>query len=85
LLCNVEFAFRYEVYQNIAGEDLVQPDRKTDLFKTQAYTVGLNYYIKGNDAKVQLNFIDVDDPEDSNRGLREVHNNVIIAAFQVGF
>ena len=86
-LHDMEFAFRYEVFQNISAEDLVNPDRNTDLFKTQAYTAGINYYIKGFDAKLQANYIWVDEPSDGNpnRGLREVRNNVFVVNFQVMF
>jgi hypothetical protein len=86
-LNNLEFAFRYEVFQNIAAEDLVRPDRETDLFKTQAVTFGMNYYIKKHDAKIQANYIVVDEPSDGNptRGLREVNNNVFVVNFQVMF
>jgi hypothetical protein len=84
-LCNLEFAFRYEVYENVATEDLVRPDRQTDQFKTAAYTGGINYYIKGHDAKIQANYIWVNDPGNHNRGLREVKNNQFILNFQVMF
>ena len=86
-LHDLEFAFRYEVYQNIATEDLSQPDRHTDLFKTQAYTAGVNYYLKGHDAKIQANYIWVDEPGDGNldRGIREMRNNVFVVSFQVMF
>jgi hypothetical protein len=84
---NLEFAFRYEIYQNIAAEDLVRPDREVDLFKTQVVTLGMNYYIKKHDAKIQANYIIVDEPSDHNpnRGLREVNNNMFILNFQVMF
>ena len=88
VLHDMEFAFRYESYENIAAEDLTQPDRHTDQFKTQAYTAGINYYIKGHDAKIQANYIWVDEPDDDSnqaRGLREVRNNVFVVNFQVMF
>ncbi|MCY3023938.1 MAG: porin [Planctomycetota bacterium] len=85
-LHNMEFAFRYEAYQNIATEDLVLSDRHTDLFKTQAYTAGLNYYLKGHDIKLQANYIWVDEPQSREaRGIREMKNNVFVVAFQVMF
>jgi phosphate-selective porin len=85
-LHDIEFAFRYETYQNIAAEDLVNPDRHTDQFKTQAYTAGINYYLKGHDVKLQANYIWVDEPEERDqRGLREVKNNTFIVNFQVMF
>jgi len=86
-LHDFEFAFRAEQYENIAAEDLVRPDRETDLFKTTAYTAGVNWYLKGHDCKIQANYIWVDEPSDNNpnRGLREVSNNQFILAFQVMF
>ncbi|MFH0938631.1 MAG: porin [Planctomycetota bacterium] len=84
-LHDIEFAFRYETYQNVAAEDLVQPDRHTDQFKTHAYTAGINYYLKNHDVKLQANYIWVNDPSDNTRGLREVKNNVFVVAFQVMF
>lgn len=86
-LHDMEFAVRYETYQNVAMEDLVQSDRHTDLFKTQAYTVGVNYYMRKHDAKIQANYVFVDDPSSGNslRGLREVRNDVFVVNFQVGF
>jgi phosphate-selective porin len=86
-LYNLEFAMRYEVYQNVAMEDLVESDRHTDLFKTQAWTIGVNYYIQKNNAKIQANYIFVDDPSSSSelRGLREVRNDIFVVNFQIGF
>jgi hypothetical protein len=85
VLRSMEFAFRYEVYQNVATEDLVAPDRHTDLFKTQACTAGISYYLKDKRAKLQLNYVWVDDPGSAARGLREVRNDVLAVSFQVGF
>lgn len=87
VLHDLEFAFRYETYQNIATEDLNDSQSQTDQFKTQAYTAGLNYYIKGHDCKIQANYIWVDEPSDGNpgRGIREMRNNVFVVAFQVMF
>jgi phosphate-selective porin len=84
-LNKMEFAFRYEVYQNITTENLARPDRNSDQFKTEAYTAGLNYYIKNQYAKIQANYIFVDDPQSKSHGLREVKNNVFALCFQVGF
>jgi len=88
MLSNTEFAFRYEVYQNIAMEDPANPDRHTLLFKTEVYTEGINYYISGRGTKVQLNYMIVKDPTDPHNpqlGLRSVKNNVFVVNFQVGF
>ncbi len=86
-LANMEFAFRYEVYQNLAMENPANPDRNTLQFKTSVYTSGLNYYVSGRGTKVQFNYMIVRDPTSSNPqlGLREVNNNVFVVNFQVGF
>jgi len=91
-LYDLEFAFRYEQYQNIATESLNNADRQTDLFSTKAFTAGINYYvnlhggkIRAHDVKLQANYIIVDDPGNKARGLREVKNNVFVVAFQVMF
>lgn len=84
-LRNLEFAFRYEQYQNIAVEDPAYPERHTDLFKTKVYTAGVNYYLSGHEAKIQANYMWVDDPQSSIRGLREVRNDTFVVNFQVMF
>ncbi|MBI3830844.1 MAG: hypothetical protein HY291_15090 [Planctomycetes bacterium] len=62
-LKNFEFAFRYEEFQNILVADLVDPNRHTDVFATDVWTGGINYYIKGNNAKIQINYNVVDNPD----------------------
>jgi len=87
VLNNLEFAFRYEAFENVNAEDLLQSDRHTDQFKTQVYTAGINYYIKGRETKLQINYLFVDDPSSGNplRGFREVRNDVLVVNFQLGF
>ena len=51
VLANTEFAFRYEVYQNLALENPANPDISTLQFKTSVYTAGVNYYISGRGTK----------------------------------
>jgi len=82
---NSEFTFRYETYQNVAAESLTNPDRRTNLFKTNAYTIGYNYYIDAYRARLQANYVIVDDPHDVKRGLREVKNNMFVLNWQVQF
>jgi len=81
-----EFTFRYETMGNIMVADLNNPAH-TDVFKTTVYTAGINYYIKGHNAKIQGNYNWVLEPEDdhSGRGFREVRNDNFIVNFQVAF
>ncbi|MGD0089719.1 MAG: porin [Planctomycetota bacterium] len=85
LMQPVEFVFRYEQFQNIVVESLVSPDTQTDLFKTQVWTAGVNYYIKAYNMRVQVDFMNVDEPEDQPRGLKEIKNNLLIFNTQVSF
>ena len=85
---DMEFVGRYEQYENIGAENPATPDRDTDLFRTKAYTLGMNYFIRGHDLKVQANYIWVDDPNDgrgNSRGFREVKNDVFVINFQAMF
>lgn len=83
-----EFAVRWDRFWNVQVADLVNPSH-TDDFATNVYTVGLNYYIKGHNAKIQLNYNWVDDPSGSanggNRKFHEVSNNNFLVNFQVAF
>ncbi|MCY3020549.1 MAG: porin [Planctomycetota bacterium] len=86
----VEFAFRYERFANIVSEDLSNPDIRTDIFRTSVFTAGVNYYVKHYNARVQVNFMIVDEEEDNNgnadvRGIREVKNNVLLLTYQIAF
>jgi hypothetical protein len=81
-----EFAARYERFQNVQVTDLVNPEH-TDNFETAIWTGGINYYIKGHNAKIQLNYVVVDDPDVSTAGrdFHEVDNNCFVVNFQVWF
>jgi hypothetical protein len=83
-----EFTFRYDVMQNLVLPDLVNSDRQQDFFKTQVFTAGLNYYIKGNNVKLQFNYnwvLEEDGVDNDRRQLREVKNNNFVFNFQVGW
>lgn len=82
-----EFAFRYDVFENVQVADLIRPDH-TDNFKSQVYTAGINYYIKGHNAKIQANYNWVNEPNErsnASRTFREVRNDNFVVNFQVWF
>lgn len=83
-----EFAFRYDTFENVQVADLVNPDH-TDNFSTNVWTIGINYYIKGHNAKIQLNYNIVDNPDGGsqggNRDFHDVNNNSFAVNFQVAF
>jgi hypothetical protein len=100
-LKNFEFAFRYEQFQNVTVGDLVNGDRHTDVFATDVWTAGINYYIKGDNAKIQINYNVVDNPDAGatvtrgftaangadhfRRNFRAVDNNSLVVNFQVAW
>jgi hypothetical protein len=80
-----EFAARYDVFENVQITDLVTATH-TDNFKTQIYTAGINYYIKGHNAKIQLNYNVVDEPDGKNGApFHQVRNDNMVVNFQVWF
>ena len=85
ILHDMEFCARFEQFQNVAAESLSNPDRNTSLFRTNAFWGGINYYIKGYDARIQMNYIAVRDPVNALRGIRDYSNNTFIMSFQVMF
>ena len=80
-----EFTFRYDVMENLLFADLVYPSRRFDEFKTQVYTAGLNYYIRGHNAKIQVNYnwVNEEAPDESWRQVREVRNDNLMVNFQI--
>ncbi|MBI3829738.1 MAG: hypothetical protein HY291_09490 [Planctomycetes bacterium] len=115
ILADMEFVARYEEMQNLFYPKLVpQVDpaaplpsianlpliRDSDVFKTQIATVGFNYYFKGNNVKLQVNYSIVNEQNDgknqnrsftvngmntSRRFVREVENNNLVVNFQVAW
>ena len=81
-----EFTFRYDTFQNVQVADLNNP-RHTDVFATSVYTAGINYYIKGHNAKIQANYDFVNNPDQSNgsRSFHDPHNDNFVVNFQVAF
>jgi len=83
-----EFAFRWDHFQNVQVADLVNPSH-TDDFATDVYTLGVNYYIKGHNAKIQANYNIVNNPDGdsagANRTFHDVRNDSFVVNFQVSF
>jgi hypothetical protein len=101
-----EFCFRYETFGNIWPADLVDTgsgskyaytNMRHDVWNTSIFTAGINYYIKGHNAKIQLNYNWVREPDQAHDGptnglptgprrlLREVSNDNLIVNFQVAW
>jgi len=109
----LELVLRYDVMENLFHHDLTlgnssvaavavqggNVNRQLDVAKTQVMTVGFNYYIKGQNAKIQFNYNRVDEAsrdqlQDPNQGglpparprlVREVANDSFVFNFQVGW
>ena len=83
-----EFAYRHEQMENLFYQNLSDTNRGLDVFRTTVDTVGLNYYLKGHQAKLQLNYNFVHEQHDHSTGdrqLREVRNDNLVLNFQVAF
>ena len=85
---NFELAYRFEAMQNLFYQSLVNPNRQLDVFQTRVHTAGLNYYIKGHYAKIQVDYNFVSSQHGHSNGdrqIRDVNNNNLIVNFQVAF
>lgn len=83
----VEVLGRWEEFQNVDVANKVDP-ANTDRFFTKAITGGINYYITGHNAKVQANYIVVQNPNNASArsdGFHNVKNNAFALNFQVMF
>ena len=83
-----EFTFRYECMDNLFFHDLVVPERRMNIYETEIYTAGVNYYVKGDSVKLQLNYNWVgeeDEVDRDDRQFREVRNNNLMLNLQVAF
>ena len=71
----------------LSAANLVNPSH-TDAFRTSVFTGGINYYIKGHNAKIQLDYNALHQPVNYNNANRVFHNvkdNNFVIAFQVAF
>lgn len=65
--------------QVVAKYDTFDPNTDKDNDRVHTWTLGLNYYIRGNDLKLQLNYLNSDIEE------RDVQDSKLIARVQVLF
>jgi len=83
-LKNFEFAARYDTFYNVEIADPANPAH-TNNYRTNVVTGGINYYIKGHDAKIQLNYNSMKNPEGGSSNFHNVRNNSFVVNFQVAF
>jgi len=90
-LKNFEVAFRYESAPNVLVTDPQDTGRgdgysRTNVYSSKVYTAGVNYYIAGNNAKIQLNYNHIDNPEgpSSNR-FHALRSDSMVLNFQVSW
>ncbi len=89
----IEWVYRYERWDNIIRPGLFpNTDLRRghfDVFKTEVHTAGINYYIKGHNAKIQLAYDFVNDPNGTRKtdrhGFREARNDVCRLNVQITF
>jgi hypothetical protein len=89
------YVTEFELEQENGGYRYVLPKaRRTDVFKTNVHTFGINYYWKGYNVRTQVNYMIVDESEGhavspgysggpNGKRIREVRNNVFIVSHQV--
>jgi len=83
-LKNFEFVARGDTFQNVQVTNAAN-ELHTDNYRTIVYTGGINYYIKGHDAKIQLNYNNVHNPNGEGHGFHKVDNDSFVINFQVAF
>src|SRR5579862_2273011 len=82
-----ELAGRWEEFQNVEVANAVD-STKTDLLYSQAWTAGVNYYIKGQNAKIQANYIFMNGPKGPSATAHSFHNvrdDAFALNFQIAF
>jgi len=88
-----EFAFRYEQLQNVwtINDGATDPLTEISAYRTKVYTAGINYYIKGHNAKIQLDYNVVLDPQTTSLNAaafgkwHKTKNDNLMVNFQVAF
>ena len=84
-LKSFELAFRYEQFETIYTADPANSSH-TNPHLSKIATPGVNYYIRGHDAKIQVNYNFVDNPDGrAATPFHHVHNNNLVMNYQVTF
>jgi hypothetical protein len=84
-LNNFEFTFRHEQFETVFTADPANPSR-TNAHLTKVTTTGINYYIRGHDAKIQANYNIVDNPDGSAATpFHNLRNDSFVINYQVAF
>lgn len=80
----VEFAFRYESFENIIVE---KDDQFSDKYRTRVFTAGVNYYVNAYKHRIQINYNNVSERLNLGQhpGLRNVENNMYVMSYQIQF
>ncbi len=90
-LKNFEFDARYESAPNVLVTDPQDTGRadgnaRTNVYQTKVYTGGINYYIDGNNAKIQLNYNSLNNPKGpSSAPFHHTETNSLVLNFQVSW
>ncbi|MEI6232070.1 MAG: porin [Planctomycetota bacterium] len=80
---NFEVLGRYESAPSVTIADPIYVEA-TNVYQQKIYTAGVNYYIKGNNAKIQMNYNAVKNPHGPNgQPFHNVRNDSLILNFQV--
>jgi len=82
----VEFAARYQQFQNVLVANTANPVQTME-YDTKVVTAGINYYIKGHDAKIQANynFVWNPNPERADLQFHNTRDDSFVINFQVAF
>ena len=88
---NFEVDFRYESAPNVLVADPQDSGRadanaRTNVYNTKVYTAGVNYYIAGQNAKIQVNYNHLNNPDGpSSAPFHRIQNDSFVINFQVSW
>jgi len=86
MLKGFEFAGRYQQFANVMVANTNNPVQ-TMVYDTKVATAGINYYIKGHDAKIQMNynFVWNPNPDRPDLSFHNTRDDSFVVNFQVAF